>query len=279
MLTSFRSNTSLQAQRARRPLSNDDLRRLAPSIFADRPWHAMSDRYAFIPTIDVIDKMRSEGFTPFDAEQARTRIPGKGEFTKHVVRFRREDSTALLPQLGNLYPELVLMNSHDGASAYALSAGMYRLVCMNGLMVADSTVQEIKTRHTGDAGLVIDASFEVIDQMPKALEQVQRFGEIRLLPEARQHFAEAAMSLRYDEDKAPVPAAAILRPRRTADQEPTLWNTFNTIQEHLTQGGARGFNNAQRRRTSVRAVNGITENARLNRALWQLTEHMAKLVS
>ena len=59
------------------PMNNDQLMRVAPSIFATEPWHRMSERYAFIPTIQVVDKMRSEGFVPMAAIQSRTRIEAK----------------------------------------------------------------------------------------------------------------------------------------------------------------------------------------------------------
>ena len=39
-------------------LSNDALRKAAPSIFADHPWERVSERYAFIPTIQVVDALR-----------------------------------------------------------------------------------------------------------------------------------------------------------------------------------------------------------------------------
>lgn len=62
-------------------LSNDQLMKAAPSIFATQPWHAMSEKYFFIPTIDIVNKMRGEGFQPYSAMQSVTRIPGKGDFT------------------------------------------------------------------------------------------------------------------------------------------------------------------------------------------------------
>ena len=37
------------------PLSNEMLRKKAPSIFATHPIDDVSNRYAFIPTISVVD--------------------------------------------------------------------------------------------------------------------------------------------------------------------------------------------------------------------------------
>jgi hypothetical protein len=66
------------------------------------------------------------------AEQSRTRIPGKGDFTLHMVRFRHAEHLSPLA-VGAEVPELVLVNSHDGASAYKFMAGVFRLVCSNGV--------------------------------------------------------------------------------------------------------------------------------------------------
>jgi len=57
---------------------------------------------------------------------------------------------------------------------------------------------------------------------------------------------------------------------------PDLWTTFNTVQENLIRGGLRG-RTAKGNRTSTRAVKGVSENVRLNKALWTLAEKMAQL--
>lgn len=69
-------------------LSNDQLQKLAPSAFAGQPYHAMSDKYAFVPTSAVIDGMRNASFVPMFASQSLARISDKQNFTKHMIRFR-----------------------------------------------------------------------------------------------------------------------------------------------------------------------------------------------
>jgi hypothetical protein len=82
-------------------LDNDQLRRAVPSIFALEPWQRMSQRYRFVPTIQVLDRLRAEGFLPVRAMQGRTRVPGKGAFTRHMIRLRHrahfEDRRFLAP--------------------------------------------------------------------------------------------------------------------------------------------------------------------------------------
>ena len=73
------------------PLDNEQLFRAAPSIFAEEKHGSRSERYTYIPTIQVVDGLRSEGFFPFSVCQSRTRIEGKAEFTKHMIRLRQHD--------------------------------------------------------------------------------------------------------------------------------------------------------------------------------------------
>jgi hypothetical protein len=265
--------------RGNEPLTNDELMYAAPSIFAAQPWDKMSARYTFIPTIQIVDKMRAEGFQPVAAMQSRTRIEGKQEFTKHLIRFRdvRNGNMPAIRTLGEVFPELVLTNSHDGASAYKLDAGLFRLVCLNGMVVSEGNVSQINVRHTGSADGIIEASYQIVEEFPKVLESVERFSQLRLNAPQQTAFANAALSLRYDENEAPITAAQVVRPRRTADTDPTLWNTFNVVQENLVDGGWRGRNPETARRLRTRAVTGISENTRLNKALWTLTEEMRKL--
>jgi Domain of unknown function (DUF932) len=261
-------------------MTNDQLMRVAPSIFATEPWEKMSDRYTFIPTIQVVERMRGEGFVPMKATQSRTRIEGKGEFTRHQIRFRdvRSGMEPVARHLGQIYSEVVLTNAHDGTSAYKVDAGLTRLVCLNGLTVNAGEHKVASFRHSGDMDGIIEASYEVIEDFPKVLEAVETFGALRLTAGQQTAFAEAAISLRYD-DAAPITPTQVIRPRRSADVDPTLWNTFNTVQEHLVQGGIRGLTPGTLRRARTRAVTGISENTRLNKALWTLTEAMAKLAA
>lgn len=264
--------------RTQTALNNEQLMKFAPSIFAEQPWENMSARYTFIPTITVVEQMRKEGFVPVHAVQSRTRIEGKGAFTKHQIRFRdvRNGETPVLTHLGQLFTEIILTNSHDGASAYKIDAGLMRLVCMNGLTVAAGEHNAMKVRHSGSADGIIEASYEVVEQFPRVLESAEQFAQLQLTAPQREAFAEAAISLRYEE-AAPIQPNQVLRPRRSADVSPNLWNTFNTVQEHLTQGGITGQKPGSLDRRKIRPVSGIAENTRLNQALWTLTERMAQL--
>ena len=153
--------------RATGVLDNDALRLTAPSIFAAHPWEAMSQRYRMAPTIEVVDMLRDKGFLPVRAQQSRARIPGKADFTKHMIRFRPADLIDGPLAVGDIFPELVLTNAHDGTSAYKFDMGLFRLACSNGLVVKSEDIGGISVRHSGGddfAQRVIDVTYEVLDQ-------------------------------------------------------------------------------------------------------------------
>ena len=83
----------------------------------------------------------------------------------------------------------------------------------------------------------------------------------------------AALAYRYDpkEGPAPVTSSQLLSPRRVQDYDNDLWTTFNRIQENSIKGGLRG-RNKQGRRATTRAVGGIDQDVKLNRALWVLAQ-------
>lgn len=265
------------------PLSNDQLRSLAPSIFAERPWSEMSAKYAFIPTITVVEKLRAEGFLPFAAMQSRARIEGKGEFTKHMIRFRdsRPGAPMIRTAAGDLaVPEVLIINGHDGTSAYHCMSGIFRFICENGLVLCDSESSQVSVRHSGKVDGVIEATYSLVEQFPVLMSSVERFSAVTLETERRLAFGEAALQLKYD-DAAPISPDQIITPRRQEDAAPTLWNTLNTVQENLIDGGTKysKTTNGKTRRMKTRSVAGIAENTRLNKALWTLANKMHELAA
>ncbi len=255
-----------------RPLENFEIQRLAPSVFAETAAPGRSGRYTFIPTINAVDALRNEGFLPVYAGEARSRKPENFGFTRHVVRFRRADGFG-----AELAPEVVLLNSHDGTSSYQLSAGIFRAVCSNGLIVADTTFETLRTRHSGNVvDDVIEGAYRVIENSEQISARVEDFRSVQLEQRQEIALAKASLRVRWD-DEAPIQAEDLLRARRRADIGSDAFSCYNRIQENLIRGGLRG-RNANGGRTTTRAVNSVSENVRINKALWTLTEALVDFV-
>jgi hypothetical protein len=240
----------------------------------------MSQRYRFYNTAHVVEALMAHQFVPVRAQQSRTRIAGKGEFTKHLLRFRHESMTEKV--LNQEVPEIVLINSHDGTSAYQISLGLFRLVCLNGLMVKSASIEEVKVRHSGREDLirdVIDASDRVIDQAPKTLEQVTAWKAIQLTPPEQEILAESALAVR--ESALEIEPRRLLTARRFADgsglESRDLWRTMNVVQENVMRGGVQGTSPTNGRTRRLQGIHSVDGETRMNRALWLLTERMAEL--
>ena len=165
----------------------------------------------------------------------------------------------------------MLLNSHDGTSAYQLRVGLFRLVCLNGLMVSAGSIATVRVAHRGD---VVD------DVVTGALTLSERFADLgatvermerRVLGEDERHaFARRALALRFDDaQRVGLSTGDALLPRRAEDAGSDLWRTYNVLQESLLRGGlVRRLPSGRLSRT--RRISAIREDVRLNAGLWDL---------
>jgi hypothetical protein len=268
---------------SRDPLTLDQIRETAPSVFAEGRHQSRSNRYTYIPTSQIVEHLMQSDYGVFAVNQGGSRDEEKRGFTKHMLRFR---PLSQVLQVGGTHNEIVLLNSHDGTSAYRLMAGVFRLVCSNGLIVADSLVSDIRVKHSGD--ILADVARgvdDMRDQLPRIGDRVQAMQAITMSPPEATAFADAALTVKYGTEPAPITAGQLLSVRRADDRPATLWNTLNTVQENVIRGGNHyrretrddaGRLTAVQRRTT-QPVNSVDGQTSLNRALWTLAEKMAEL--
>ena len=260
--------------RADIPLRDNQIRSVAPSIFAAAKHGCRSDRYTYIPTIDIVHALRKGGFMPFMACQSRTRSDAKREHTKHMLRLRHASQIARSET-----DEIILLNSHDGSSSYQMLAGMFRFVCKNGLVCGD-TLSDIRIAHKGNiTHNVVEGAYKVLDDFERVSEAKMGMQSLTLSAVEQGAFARAALSLKYKEtgvQKAPICVTQLLQPKRVEDMHDDLWTTLNRTQENLLVGGLSG-RSATGRRVTTRPVMAIDQNIKLNRALWILAQEMQRL--
>lgn len=282
------SSPSVYAKTARfdtgRALTEDEMFRAAPGIFATTAHDSRSERFRPIPTIEVLRELAKENFLPVGVKQSVARTDDRRDFTKHLIRLRRMDGNRKY-QVGDTVCEILLKNANDGSSAYDLMAGLFRIRCLNSLVAQTGTIDSVKVRHSGDVGAkVIEGTYRVLNEAEKALEAPTEWSRLQLTRDERLVFAEAAHVARFaDADgnvATPVQPAQLLNPRRTDDQATDLWTTFNVVQENVIRGGIRGIGrdaNNRIRRVRTRAVNGIDQDVKLNKALFVLAERMGQI--
>ena len=171
-------------------LSNQELRELVPSAFATTQSKRVSNKYTFISTSTVLEDMNKLGWEPFNASQRKSRKSQDAMFTKHMIRLRNND----VGKIGDSIPEVVLTNSHDGRNAFTLHAGLFRMVCSNGLVIADTTFEQVKIKHQWysfeEIRKIMDNMLEVV---PKVITQVTNLNNITLNNGQQIDFAEKAL--------------------------------------------------------------------------------------
>lgn len=256
-----------------RPLTHDELMQHTPSVFGEEKHASRSERYAYIPTITLLESLQREGFQPFLACQTRVRDQSRREHTKHMLRLRRAGQIT-----GQQVPEIILLNSHDGSSSYQMLPGLFRSVCCNGL-VCGTSLGEVRVPHKGDVvEKVIEGAYEVLGVFDRVEEKRDAMQSLLLPPPAQQALAKAALMYRFGEEHQPVTESQVLSARRWQDEQNDLWSIFNRLQENLSKGGLSG-RSAQGKRSRTRAVNGIDGDIKLNRALWVMAEELQQALS
>jgi hypothetical protein len=257
-------------------LTHDDLRRLAPGAFAEAPGDRMSDRYRFTSTRQIIDVMFDSGYLPVRASQSLSRT-GQSEIGRHMIRFR---PLRFLdnPGLGAEFPELVVTNSHDGSSALSISAGVFRLICLNGAVVGTGPGANFKVQHVGDRGFAaraMDAIKAAADGAEAAMLTVKDWKGITIDVTHQAAMAQAALEVKGN------PAFGVrqlLAPRRECDAmardgSRDLWTTFNVVQEGIIRGGLEGISPTGQTVRS-RPITAVQAEMRLNRALWTISQNL-----
>ena len=171
------STRELYRNRDNSPLDRLQIRRVAPSVFADREDDSRSEKYRFVSSDSLLDQMEEAGFLVVGAQEQRTRKPDGTPTRKHLIRFAHRD---VLERTRDEHIEVVMINSHNGSCSYQLMAGIFRLVCTNGLIVG-ARIAAINIRHMGHAGdEVIAASLQLASETPRIKDGIYRMQGVEL---------------------------------------------------------------------------------------------------
>lgn len=255
-------------------LSNDDIVIKAPAAGAFEPIGKASNKYSFVPTLEVVDLIRSAGWVPVKASQSNALKGSTEGFQRHVIRFAMPGE--LITELGEERVELVLYNSHDTGSAFRLIAGIFRLVCSNGMVVGNQKFQ-FTHKHIGFSRQALtDSAYRIADGAGLLTRGINRWKAIELTPDERGVYAQAAHQLL----DTPVPSHKLLNARRREDRRNDLWTVSNVVQENIIKGGQSTYGQKKNGKygvTSMRPVKALDRDLKLNQALWTLTEKMAEL--
>jgi len=249
-------------------LTKEQIREIAPSVFtAKADKKTTSKHYVHIPTEKVIDDMTALGWGVVDAKQVKAR-KGQG-YQKHMVVFGNDDLRIDGQDGDTVMPRILMTNSHDGKNAFTFQAGLYRLVCSNGLVIADAEFASMKIRHMGyDLNELSTVISEIVEKLPLTVECMNKLKAKKLSQEEKEKFALEAIGLRFDTKNKNFEIQELLEPTRVEDKGDDMWSVYNLIQEKLVHGMINyGVGVKQRK---ARKIKNFQQDMKLNQELYTL---------
>lgn len=242
----------------------------------------LSDRYSLIPTTDICNTLQEAGWEFTSGTARRTRSEARSLTAAHVLRFRNQS----LPKVGDNIIEAVILNSHDGTTAFEMGFGVYRLACANGLIIRTASLSGFRLTHSSlNLDNVFYAARAMSSRAPQVAEIISRWQEIKLDEEQQLSLIRKSLTARWD-NIAFADMDAILRPQRNEDTGTDLWTSFNRVQERVIRGGMEvtllrtitnedGTEVRDLSRRKATAIRGAIKQVRLNQELFEIAESFA----
>lgn len=259
-------------------ITREEIATLAPSVMSQVTSDTVSSKYVHIPTSQVIDDMEKLGWNVVNAKQSKVRSSGRSLTTRHIVEFGNDNVTINGKDGDTVFPRIVMMNSHDGKSSFQFRVGLFRLVCSNGLIIADQEFANMNIRHMGysfeDLRVTINT---VVEKLPSKVDMMNQMKSVELTKTQKEEFASKALSLRFDLKKNEFDLDEVLTPLRDADEGSDLWKVFNVLQEKVIKGTAIEYGIMSPNKVKVRKVQPIKnfqKDIQLNQDLFNLAKDL-----
>ena len=260
-----------------RPLTNEQLQTVAPSIFANTPITGVSSKYAFVPTHSILETFRDAGYYPIMASESKVRDEDNQGYQKHIIQFRNIDNL-LRPDSTSEYADIVLTNSHNRTSSFIVDLAFFRIVCSNMLVVPSHSFSHHSIIHSGfNLDKVTKAIDEVTSYIPKYKSEIENFKSIQLSHIEQLSLAKAAIDIRFDRNKHTINPIKFLEVHRKEDNDSSLWTVFNRVQEAMIRGGIQAVNNTTNKTFTSKPITAIDTNIKLNQELFSTVQTIADL--
>ena len=239
-------------------ISLDSLRQRVPAIFTKTPSPKVSNRYSFADSEYYLQKFIDADWFIHSARQV-----SKSEYAPHQVILRNKD----IATVGDLLPQLIFTNSHNGIKKMTMDTGIYRLVCSNGLVVPTSITQSLSIKHIdlGDSttDTIVNSFYEKI---PIIMNNIDRMRNKILTDDEIDNFTYNALQIRFI-NAVGININDVVKPSRIEDYSDDLWTVFNVVQEKIIRGGIQ----LPSKRHS-RPINNFVNDNDINTNLCQLAE-------
>lgn len=251
-------------------LTKEQIKEKAKSVFAEKGASHTSEKYSHIPTYKIIEDMEVLGWKVSDVKEVRSRK--NAGFQKHLVVFRNPEIMISGDDGDDVFPQILLTNSSDGKNAFTFRAGLFRLVCENGLVVSTQDFDSLRIRHVGyDFNELQKTINAMVEKLPLTVESMNKFKQTQLSDKQILDFAKQALETRFGEDelkRVTIDFNDFVKATRKEDEGNDLWSVFNRVQEKVISGDFEyGYANKTRK---ARKIKNFNQDLILNTKLYEL---------
>ena len=259
----------------------DELRAHVPAAFSEHESPKLSERYSFVPTYDLLKAFEKINWLPVYGKQN-----GVSAYARHMIRLANPDLGFMDLKTDKVKPQVILDNSHNGGSPAMAHMGLFRLVCINGLVVAmPGMYSSVKLRHIGINIEELKQLMNVVaEQYTTVGKHIGEMQEHMLNQEQREEFVIRAIASRephvFIKEDGTIDVAKvttminpkqIIEPLRSEDAKEDLWTVFNVVQERLVKGEFER-RTMSGRNAKPKGITNATRNINFNKTLWTLAE-------
>ena len=257
-------------------LSQDEIKRLAPSVFTKTALDALSNKYTHIPTSRVIEDMAKLNFFVTECKEIKARK--RVGFQKHLLIFRNPDLVINGADGDEVHPTILISNSHDGTSSFIFQSGLFRAICSNGLVVSTQDFDKMKIRHMNYTFEELQEKIKfMVEQLPLTVESMNKMKSTQLSEEQAQDLAKRSLATRFDDveiESLNIDLDALLDPIRPEDKSNDLFTVFNRIQEKILGGDFSYMSGTKIRK--ARKVKNFQQDIKINAQLYAIASEFVE---
>lgn len=253
-------------------LTLDEAIKLVPAIGATGPVDRVSDRYQFVSSQNILERIIDDGWLITNATAQNRSLHAQHRVTlvhKNHINDDQTDSEGLL--------RIEMFNSHNLSKRLMFAIGYFKFLCSNGLIVASGPAETIRIKHRfSDDRLseIMDRVSDISERFPTIQNTINHFKSRQLSEQEQEAFARYAINGRFlyrpampkrfqDMERT---TEKLLQHRRPEDSGSNVWEVYNRVQENLIKG-IDGF---------TRPIKGYSDNIRVNQLLWKGAETALK---
>ena len=215
--------------------------------------------------------MEMLGWKPVDAKEVKARKKETIGYQKHLIVFRNNDVVINGEDGDTVFPQILLTNSHDGKNSFQFTAGLFRMICENGLVIADTEFEDVKMRNMGYTFDDLQSMIkDMVEKLPLTVESMNRMKNVELEEERVLDLAKSLLDIRVEGTDNTYNLSAIeevLEVQRKKDEGLGLWEVFNRVQENIIEGNFH-YKTKSGKVRQARIVKNFKQDLQLNREMF-----------